>query len=86
MPCALDGAGEAALIGRGQTGVFARKDATLIGNIFTKQLDVFRIEVNEVEIHPGYYVDWDETPDETLGPLAQAYGEYITQILSEREQ
>ena len=42
--------------------------------------------INEVEIHPGYYVDWDETPDETLGPLAQAYGEYITQILSEREQ
>jgi hypothetical protein len=40
--------------------------------------------INEVEIHPGYYVDWDETPDETIGPLADAYGEYLVQLLSER--
>ena len=38
--------------------------------------------INEVEIHPGYYVDWDETPDETFEPLAQAYGEYISQVLT----
>ena len=40
--------------------------------------------INEVEIHPGYYVDWDPTPDETIAPLAQAYGEYITRLLTER--
>ena len=40
--------------------------------------------INEVEIHPGYYVDWDPTPDETIAPLAEAYGEYITRLLTER--
>ena len=40
--------------------------------------------INEVEIHPGYYVDWDETPDRTIEPLARAYGEYVTQLLTER--
>ncbi|KOO21928.1 hypothetical protein Ctob_001850 [Chrysochromulina tobinii] len=39
--------------------------------------------INEIEIHPGYYVDWDDTPDETIEPLARAYGEYITRVLSE---
>ena len=40
--------------------------------------------INEIEIHPGYYVDWDATPDETIGPLARAYGEYLVQVLAER--
>ena len=40
--------------------------------------------INEVEIHPGYYVDWDETRDRTIEPLANAYGEYVTQLLTER--
>lgn len=37
--------------------------------------------INEVEIHPGYYVDWDEAPDETIEPLAEAYGEYLVELL-----
>ena len=40
--------------------------------------------INEVEIHPGYYVDWDETPDETIAPLAAAYGEYLVKLLAEK--
>ena len=40
--------------------------------------------INEIEIHPGYYVDWDATPDETLEPLGRAYGEYLVQLLTER--
>ena len=40
--------------------------------------------INEVEIHPGYYVDWDETPDETIEPLARAYGEYLTTLFADR--
>ena len=42
--------------------------------------------INEVEIHPGYYVDWDETPDLTIDPLAHAYGEYATQLLADRRE
>ena len=41
--------------------------------------------INEIEIHPGYYVDWDDDPDQTIEPLARAYGEYITRILAERQ-
>ena len=40
--------------------------------------------INEVEIHPGYYVDWDATPDLTLDALGKAYGEYIMRLLEER--
>ena len=40
--------------------------------------------INEVEIHPGYYVDWDATPDATLEPLGKAYGDYIVRLLTER--
>lgn len=40
--------------------------------------------INEIEIHPGYYVDWDDTPDETIEPLARAYGEYITRVLGDK--
>ncbi len=40
--------------------------------------------INEVEIHPGYYVDWDETPDETIVPLAEAYGDYLTKLFKEK--
>ena len=39
--------------------------------------------INEIEIHPGYYVDWDDTPDETIEPLADAYGAYIVRVLEE---
>ena len=42
--------------------------------------------INEVEIHPGYYVDWDDTPDETIVPLANAYGEYLTRLFEERRK
>ena len=41
--------------------------------------------INEIEIHPGYYVDWDDTPDETIAPLADAYGRYLTRVLGERQ-
>ncbi len=37
--------------------------------------------INEIEIHPGFYVDWDDEPDATLEPLAAAYGDYIQQLL-----
>ena len=37
--------------------------------------------INEVEVHPGFYVDWDETPDETIGPLANAVGEYVVGLI-----
>ena len=54
LPRALDGTGEAALIGRGQAGVFAWQNAALVSDVFAKQLDVFGIEVDEVEIHLGF--------------------------------
>mmetsp|Transcript_9299 Transcript_9299/g.20370 ORF Transcript_9299/g.20370 Transcript_9299/m.20370 type:complete len:90 (+) Transcript_9299:28-297(+) len=28
----------------------------------------------QVELHPGFYVDVDAAPDETIEPLAHAYG------------
>ena len=34
-----------------------------------------RYVLNEVELHPGFYVDWDPDPDATIEPLAHAYGE-----------
>ena len=40
--------------------------------------------INEIEIHPGYYVDWDPTPDLTIEPLANAYGTYLTRLINER--
>ena len=40
--------------------------------------------INEIEIHPGYYVDWDDTPDLTIEPLARAYGDYLTMLAGER--
>ena len=40
--------------------------------------------INEIELHPGFYVDWDETPDQTIEPLAQAYGEYIQRVVDEQ--
>ena len=38
--------------------------------------------INEVEIHPGYYVDWDATPDATLEPLGKACSDYIVRLLT----
>ena len=40
--------------------------------------------INEIEIHPGYYVDWDATPDDTLEPLGRAYGEYLVRLLTDK--
>ena len=54
LPRALDGAGEATLVGRGQAGVFARQNTALIGDVFAEQLDVLGVEVGEVEIHLGF--------------------------------
>jgi len=42
--------------------------------------------INEVEIQPGFYVDWDDDPDRTIEPLADAYGEYLVQVLQERRK
>lgn len=58
-----------------QRSLAERTHAPLVGSL--------RHFINEIEIHPGYYVDWDDTPDETIEPLARAYGEYITRVLSE---
>ena len=40
-----------------------------------------RLRSREIELHPGFYVDWDETPDETIGPLANAVGEYVVGLI-----
>jgi hypothetical protein len=40
--------------------------------------------INEVEIQPGFYVDWDTQPDRTIEPLADAYGEYLTRVIQAR--
>ncbi|KAL1495890.1 hypothetical protein AB1Y20_014534 [Prymnesium parvum] len=37
--------------------------------------------INEVELHPGFFVDWDSDPDKTIVPLAHAYGAYIQSLL-----
>ena len=39
--------------------------------------------LNEVELHPGFYVDWDADPDATIEPLARAYGEHCCALLAE---
>jgi hypothetical protein len=41
---ALDGAGHAALVMRGQAGVFARQDAALIGHELPEQIGVLEIQ------------------------------------------
>ena len=38
--------------------------------------------LNEVELHPGFYVDWDADPDATIEPLARAYGEHVCSLLA----
>lgn len=40
--------------------------------------------INEVEVHPGFYVDWDADPDATLEPLGRAYGEYVSLLLEKQ--
>ena len=42
--------------------------------------------INEVEVHPGFYVDWDADPDATLEPLGRAYGEYVSLLLEEQAE
>jgi hypothetical protein len=39
--------------------------------------------LNEVELHPGFYVDWDPDPDATIEPLAHAYGEHCCTLLAD---
>jgi hypothetical protein len=40
--------------------------------------------INEIEIQPGYYVDWDLQPDQTIEPLADAYGDYLARVIQAR--
>ena len=42
-----------------------------------------RYVLNEVELHPGFYVDWDPEPDATSEPLAHAYGEHCCTLLAD---
>src|SRR5688572_22469333 len=50
---AFDGAAEAALVVGREAGVFAREDATLVGNKLAEQIDVFEIEGIDGEVHFG---------------------------------
>ena len=47
------------------------------------RLSTPRYVLNEVELHPGFYVDWDPDPDATIDPLAHAYGEHCCTLLAD---